>query len=504
MPNSNSAPIAAPSAPSTVLQEALAQARKGRGGASAVTRLRAGYTPSEDDMQREAETLTSYSIYRGRYGDTLVRPEDRDIPADKRTASTDGVMPINHLPRWLDLWSALYCEEPSRTFFHKGERVKEDSPLFATVEAVQENYRAASVDSVLRKVDALLRLVGNVVLIPHWDALNSEMVIHQYLSYRLRVVRNAANPARPLATIISGRTIGEMDQKPVDIAQVWLAEGRYLSMVDGVVKVDESPVSVPLVHCFDTLPDNESGYFVDCPGPALADLAVRIINDGYSDLNFTSLMQGFGVAQIFGQNAGEDLKIGPARVVKFSGDTDRRQGIEFASPNAPLLDRVEVVKALVESIRQAYGIPASMLDVSTDASGAAIVQANGPLAEIRRDRAKVFRRIETDLLRATLMVLSGNGITGDTKPADWDVSVSYGKPQASASVQDRIAQEKHDLEIGLITPAELLMQRKPDSFDTVEEADEYLRARMVAGGVDPKIFADNKPPIDNTGEKSIP
>ena len=215
-------------------------------------------------------------------------------------------------------------------------------------------------------------------------------------------------------------------------------------------------------------------------------------------------MQGFGVAQIFGQNAGEDLKIGPARVVKFSGDTDRRQGIEFASPNAPLLDRVEVVKALVESIRQAYGIPASMLDVSTDASGAAIVQANGPLAEIRRDRAKVFRRIETDLLRATLMVLSGNGITGDTKPADWDVSVSYGKPQASASVQDRIAQEKHDLEIGLITPAELLMQRKPDSFDTVEEADEYLRARMVAVGVDPKIFADNKPPIDNTGEKSIP
>ncbi len=117
-----------------------------------------------------------------------------------------------------------------------------------------------------------------------------------------------------------------------------------------------------------------------------------------------------------------------------------------------------------------------MLSVETDASGAAIIQANGPVAEIRKARAKVFRNIERDLLRAILYVVRGHvdGIPADIDPMAWDVSVYYEQPQASASVQDQIALENHDIDLGITTPAEVLMRRRPDAFDTLEDAQAFI------------------------------
>ena len=468
MPPVNSAPTAAP--PSLQAALNLAKGRRSHSNYPLITRD--GYVSYRENEMREGEVEAAYAVYLDRFGDRLISPENRS------STSLTGVMPINNLPRWLDLWSALYKTEPSRIFYRRGERVAPDSQDSRIVEALQDRYRQAAIDEVMRETDNLLRLMGNVVMVPHFDEMADELVIHQYLSHRVRVVENRNNPARPHATVLLGtmrETQFDGSTSFVDIADIW-SEDTYSRLVGESIVESIENVSPPLVHCFDKRPTNESGYFVNCPGPLLADLAMRLINDGYSDLNYTALMQGFGVAQIFGQGVGEDLKVGPGRVVKFSGEADRRQGVEFASPNAPLLDRIEVVKALVEAIRNAYGIPASMLDVSTDASGAAIVQANGPLAEIRLARAVTFRRIETEFLRATLTVLAGRvgAIPSNINPMEWDVAVMYGKPQASASTTDKIAQEKHDLEAGIVTPAELLMQRKPDQFDTIADADAFL------------------------------
>ena len=467
--------------PDSILVDALKLSTFSLGSASHPISQFAGRSGYKQNQEREAHLRGVWDVYNNVFHDELIDPGEPDAQGKIR-----GQFPLNHLPRWLALWSAIYSEDLPRHHFFKSERVKEDDKEQATVDTLRKYQLRGGREISLQRVDSYMRLLGNCVIKPYYDEVYDTLSYNIYKSYRVRVVENPNNPTYPFATIISGvdKQVNEDGSyTAVPIAEIWIPSGPQGGRVvfvrnKSVESSEEYQGYTPLVHCFDTPPDNESGYFVDAPGPDLADLAVRLINDGYSDINYTSVMQGFGVAQVFGFE-GQKITVGPGRVLQFSGDPDKREGVEFANPNAPLTERMDVLESLVSHIRDAYGIPKSMLNVETDASGAAIVQANGPLAEIRKERAKVFRPIETNLLRAELAVLAGRveGIPATIDPMDWDVSVNFEKQQASHSVGDQIALENHDLEHNLTTPAELLMKRRPDEFDSEEDAEKLLMKR---------------------------
>jgi hypothetical protein len=381
-----------------------------------------------------------------------------------------GRISVNHLRRWVETWSTTYAEAPVRVFFYNGERLR-DGPVLDALHAL---YRDAEVDAVLRRVDGDMRLFFNVVLRPWYDPDNEELVIHTYRAYDVRVVENRLNPQHPWATVVLG-TEAELGRdgayERVNVAEIYLPD-EWL-FVRGTTVVQRAPLPYnPLVHCFDRLPTLRTGYWGHAAGIALAALNVRLNEDGYSQFFSSLLMQAVSQLVMYGGQPDADVVVGPGRVLR--ADVESR--IEYLSPGADLPGFRDGLEWLVRVIREVHGIPESMLDVQTQASGAAIVQANGPLTELRKARGQVFERIERDLLQSIVAVARGRvpGLPATLDPDSFDVSVNYVQPAASMSVQDSIAQEKHDLELGVLTAAEVLMRRHPDRFDSVAEADAWL------------------------------
>ncbi len=429
-----------------------------------------------DDQHREATLHAVSDVYSD-----LTALHNDPMPAEvsrpEEYYDRPGRVAVNHLRRWVDLWAATYSQEPSRVFYRGGVRLDKADPLVVTLNRL---YRDAEVNSVLERLDKDLYLYGTAVLRPWWDDDNAELVVHEYQAFNVRVVQNRLNPSRPWATILLGseREPGrDGAYQRVAVSEIYTPdEWMY---VRGSTVVDRAPLpGDPLVHCFNQTPTLTEGYWCHAPGVALAALTVRLSEDGYSQFFHALLMQAVAQAVMHGNVQGQ-LELGPGRAVHFP-QADDGSRLEYVAPNADLAGFQQGIEWLVQVIRETHGIPQSMLDVHTDASGAAIVQANGPVAELRQRRMKVFRRIETDLLRSIIAVSRGRveGISGTVDPAEFDVAVRFEAPQASASVQDTIAQETHDLTYGLVTPAELLMRRKPDEFDTIEDAEAVIQSRV--------------------------
>ena len=462
-----------------VLEQALVLAKAGRVMSSQpFQRRRQGRWFFEDMQQREGVVGAIFELDRGESFSHIDNLPGQTI---REAQEAPGRIWINHLKNWVTLWAATYTQEPTRTFFRKGKRLQDDDPI---VHDIQERYRQAQVDEVMRETDRDLRLGGNVVLRPWFDQDHDELVIHRYVSQCIRVVENLNNPRRPPATVLLGCRLDRDSfgsATRIDLAEIWTEDG-LTRLVDGAVVNQEELATkiVPLVHAFDKQPDNTTGYFVQGPGLELASLTATLNNDYYSQMGNVLLLQGHGVAMSFG--AGEsNLTLGPGRYVAFSGDPDVRQGIEYASPSAPLDDWREIITYLVDIIRETHGIPKSMLSVDFAASGAAIVQANAPLAEMRTQRMKTLRRVENELLRATVAVLEAHDGTfpSGTDPREFSVTVNFGRPSITQSTPDRIAFDNHLIQHGVITPAEILMREKPDEFDTVEGADEFMAERAM-------------------------
>ena len=415
-------------------------------------------------------------------GDSKKTGEGRERP---------GRIDINNLRQWIDTLSNTYGGNPVRVFKVDGKRVEaKDDPV---IEAISDAYRACELDRVLESVDVDLNLMGNEVLRPLYDEDAKELVIHRFQAPCVRVVQNKINARNPLATVLTGVERDDSGRETVR-AEVFTPT-KFVSMVGGQpVKTEDLTAPVPLVHCFNRLPDNMSRYWVACLGPALAHMDIVLNNDLIGPLGYTTVMQGFAQAVIYG--AGDATPaIGPGRIVQFSGQTDLRQGLEYITPNAPLTEVLDVVKQMVSMIRAAHGLPEGLLDVKTDATGAAIVQANAPLTEMREKRGKVFRRIERDLLRAAITVLAGRDkrIPAGTDATRYDVSVHYSVGATGRSVQDQNAREEFLLGKGIMTVGDIAVREFPERWDSAADADKEISARGAEMQTDPEAAPEAEP-----------
>ena len=469
-----------------------------------------------EDQQREGVLHAVHDIYNfafAMHNDPL--PAERKRPEEY--LDRPGRISINHLRRWMEIWAVTYANEPTRVFFKDRERLDNSDPVVA---ALQELYRDADIDCVLSDVDKDLYLYANEILRPFWDEESNELVIHCHKSFDARVIPNRQNPRNPWATVLLGDEMefgADGAWQKIPCAEIWTAETYRFLRGSEIIEQENLDSPPPLVHCFNSNPNLRTGYWLEALGIPLAALTVRMSEDGYGPLFEAILNQAIGMMQVFGAVQG-GIEVGVKRAMHFP-DPESGARAEYIQSGADLMGFIDGIKYIVDTIRESFGIPQSMLSVEVDASGAAIIQANGPIAEIRKARAKVFRNIERDLLRAILYVVRGrvDGIPATLDPEAYDVSVFYEPPQASASVQDMIAQETHDLDLGITTPAEILMRRRPDMFDDVEEAQKFIeenQERRMEGvkalteamgpfepNPDPEDEKSDEPDIDETKEE---
>lgn len=401
-----------------------------------------------------------------------------------------GQVRFQSLKAWIERRNTTYDEEPSRKFYRAGVALADDDPL---VEAIGEVYRAMNVNEHLNQCEREIELYGNVVLLPSYDSEFREPLLDRYISPRVRVVENSRNPKRPYATVLTGTDIErdrQMRARLVGVADAWVTaiegvqQGFYRAFRPSADS-DWEPLRtphVPLVHCWDAQPTSDTGYYIDPLGVALAKLNVCINEDFLSRFGYTVLMQAHGQMVIIGHDDQNPITIGPGRAIKFSGMEGVTQDVRFAQPGADLVGMQQAIEYLLRELRDVYGIPASEIDVGQDASGRSRIEARAVSAATRKAKHAKMRDIETRLFRAVLMTQSAFNpdFPSIDNVQDYDVAVTYPEPAVSLSVQDKIAMEQHEIALGIVTPGELLLKRKPDAFDSAEEADAALADRRPA------------------------
>lgn len=404
----------------------------------------------------------------------------------KEAREKPGQIRMQHARKWINTLAVTYKSEVARTFRCKGVDLKDTDP---EVIAIKRAYDKMRVNEAMQRIDRGMLAYGVMTARVRYDEDRDEPVLGVFPAYRVRPVENAANPRHPWGLLLTGQEI-ERDMAGrgsyVEVADAWIEPtkttvGEFASVRAGAFG-KWMPISTqrpPLVHFADDLQTNETGFFVDPLGVALARLNVVLNEDLWTAFANTVLMQGFG--QWIGYNLGPKtaFELGPNRMMSIDSSPDNPARIENVAPNAPLSDIQAAIDRVMQEIRFVHDIPESEFNVVTDAaSGQAIIQAKMPTMERREERLKLFREPEDELFRVTLDVLStfaGLKLRGELN--DYECHVKYEKAQAAYNVTDQIALEKHDLELGLTTPALLLMKREPDAYKTIEEAQAELDKR---------------------------
>lgn len=469
--------------PEDALSEALKLAKIPRGqGGNPFARKVNGRFDIRNMTEREATLAAVHDLYNAEFG-KYDDPQPVVAKRPEEYLEQPGRISVNILKLYVDTLSVNYDNPPQRVYYRNGERVGADDPVLS---ALNKQLAGADYDRFMGQLDRWMRLFGNVVVRPFWDADNKQLTFQMYPSYCVRVVENAKNPRIPLATVLIGGAYAMNPDGSTEVtqtAEVWAGDAFQQVEVKagGKGTTEGTPVSIsaaeynynfpPLVHCFDSPPFGGSGrYYVHSIGWPLAQQNQRLNEDYFSQYIYAALMQAIGITVVKGAFAGE-LVFSPGRAIHFPNGEDG-SGIQSVAQNASLADFQAAIQFMLDVIRESYGIPASLLNAEVSSSGQAIIQASAPLAELRGHRQPLFNKIETDLLRATIQELRGRaeGFAIGLDPMEWEVALNYPDPRASLSVTDQIAKDKHLMSVGAITAAEIAMRENPGQFDSLEEA----------------------------------
>lgn len=454
----------------------LAAADPVASGGNWFSRRRQGYWDWQLRSNREQVAALIDKVLRADYRDLCDPMPDESMG---EASNRPGSLPWSPLAYWLDKWAVLYNEEPTRRVFANGEAI---DPELQTL--IDELYDEVDADEQLQNADKEMRAYGNVVLRAQYDDYSERVVLSRATTQYVRVLPNPVNPRAPYATAIVGTANGKM------AADLYTNDSYALIRPGEEYEFEELATELPpVVHCFDRLADNRSGYYVEPPGARLANMVARIKADYIDQMGYILLMQGLGVLVVSGAEESMKIKVSPGSYLKFG---DPQSNAYYLNPNAPLMDWRETVAMMVAQARESAGIPEALLTADVSSSGAAIIAANAPLQEQRRERGKRFRSIEQDLLRVLVDVArtySPKYAALAQLPLDTlSVAVDYVDPAASMSDSADAAREAMLMDRGIISEAAVAMKEQPGKYATEEEAWEAItiNKQRAAGQIAPE------------------
>jgi hypothetical protein len=184
------------------------------------------------------------------------------------------------------------------------------------------------------------------------------------------------------------------------------------------------------------------------------------INQRLSDLFYTLQFQGFGVGYIKGEDVkgGEKLTLGPGYMITLPSNGE----IGFATPNAPTDASLEAIEFLAKYAAITNGLPAATMTMTpTEESGVAKIVGNRELEELRRDDIALFARAEDQLFHLFRIVWNVHN-PGRRMSDAATLTVDFYDPKPSTSSLDQLKEWQGLLELGLISPVDIMIERNPD------------------------------------------
>jgi len=392
--------------------------------------------------------------------------------------------------------SKLYAQRPAR----KLAESTDDAIKIALV-----GDEAAGIDGIwsddydleLLETDRYTRLEGTTSVRPFYDADHpGHIKLVVFHSHQLRIIPDPAKPWQPKAVIEK--------HNPFDGSGsviIWTARTFLQLNSDGTVDPSSGPQSMGRIpHTFFRDGKAATGsFFVEGRGRGLCD-SNAVLNAKLTDLNEVYQYQGFAVPQITNLDGEDDLVLGPRRPLKFNDvEAGQPHGIEFKAPPSNLPQLRAEVNADIDAQFRVNGVPPAATGAQVNQrslSGKSIAESMRPLLEDFRERSRLFAPFDKDLADNALSVRAEHdaGFEYDRKTQKPRYQVDYQEPSFPLETDARIKSESHDIAFAMRTEPEIMHERDPDRFKTVEDATEQWQKNQELQRGNPNPSAGEEEP----------
>ena len=220
-------------------------------------------------------------------------------------------------------------------------------------------------------------------------------------------------------------------------------------------------------------------------GDDVPDISI-LINKIMTDINFITYLQGWGQLVISGKDIPNKLTGGPGKAFVFQQkDGDPTPQVFYATSNPPIAAWLETAKAQLAMLLSTNNLSvrqiATNLDVSTAASGIALMIENSELLGNTEDLQQLYRDKEPEMWeiirRWHEFYWDRKALTEDfqsiNKFVDSDVKLHWPRMRTPITEREKLEEIKLRKELKISTPIELLQKDDPDLTDS--EAEEKLK-----------------------------
>lgn len=371
---------------------------------------------------------------------------------------------INIVRKIVRALSTVYLQDATRIVTGSVQ----DQAIFSAVED------SAALPVRMKLANRYARLLGTILLRPVWrnGALDLDVLTPDILD-----VVTGDSPEDLLAVMI---TLFSDTGKANEIQySFWTPETvQRLNYRFQLIAEEPNPYSVlPFIPVHATPPTNE---FWQSGANDLVNVQ-EAINKRLTDLWHTLDFQSAGVfyvkgAKLPGNKPGvaniTGIEIGPGSIVQLPESGE----LGFAAPQAPVQDTLEAIEKLMKWAAITNGLPAGSMSLTpTEQSGISRIIANSELEELRRDDIAIFARVERQLFEVIRTVWNVHNPQEKISESA-SLLVDFYDPKPVVSATEQIAEWKGLLELGLISPTDILLERNPD-LSRADAKAELLRIR---------------------------
>jgi len=407
---------------------------------------------SQSTAQRKAHSALRLDYYQDEQIEALWETLQQDF------ANPSKLQPcfINIVKKIVNQTATVYVEEATRTV----EGSEQDKTLFAEI------AEQCQLDNTLKTASKLTKLLKTTLLRVVWR--NNRLDLDLLPPHLLDVW--VGDSPRDLEAVLVEHPPQDGRVENTTYSRWTPNEWQRLDYRGRVLESGPNPYKVlPFIPLWDGLPGSD---FWLAGGDDLIALQ-EAVNGKLTDLLHILRFQGFGVGWIKGGEGGGTIQADPGSFVELPENGE----LGFAAPDAPIADVLKSIDQLIKWAAVSNGLPASSLSTEpTDESGISKIVSNSELSEMRRDDIALFRQYEKQLFNLIRIVWNTHNSKKLSDAAT--ITTDFADPKPDTSDTDKANAWKSLMELGVIGPVDIVMERNPD-ITTREEALEYLMAVKI-------------------------
>jgi len=400
------------------------------------------------NRERKEEQAKRIDFY---HGEQLVRLEEQ-LNILFSDPSQMVKVELNIIKKIIDNLAQVYREPPKRII----EGTDSDKEIYQFI------CEQCALDIKMKQTSRYTKLLKTVLVRPVWRNNHLDIDI---ITGNIVDVMTGDVPEDLRKVLITDYGASE---KIEDIEySLWTDElYQRLDYQGNIIDEQANPYKVlPFIPFFDFLPTGSSFWLNG--GSDLVSLQ-EAVNIKLTDLVYLIQQQSFGVGYIKGSQGAGNMRVDPGSLAELPENGE----IGFVSQNAEIKEVLEAVDKFIKWAGVTNGLSAGILSTDpTEQSGVSKIVDSKELSEMRSDDISFFRSYEKKLF--DLMRIIWNAHNTKKLSESSTLKIDFADPQVKGSPSEQATTYDLLMNMGVITPVDIVMERNPD-LKTREDALAFL------------------------------